>query len=96
MVKDPKYKFFDFEDQFNKAGYNVLGSGQIKEAVFIFEMVTDLFPNSPNAWDSLAEGYLKAGDKTKALELYNKALKMDPNGATGENAKKMINKIEKN
>jgi len=96
MVKDPKYKFFDFEDQFNKAGYNVLGSGQIKEAVFIFQMVTDLFPDSPNAWDSLAEGYLKAGDKTKALELYNKALKMDPNGATGENAKKMINEIEKN
>jgi len=96
MVKDSKYKFFDFEDQFNKAGYNVLGSGQIKEAIFIFQMVTDLFPDSPNAWDSLAEGYLKAGDKAKALELYNKALKMDPNGATGKNAKKMINEIEKN
>ena len=93
MVKDPKYKFFDFEDQFNKAGYNVLGRMQTKEAIFIFQMIADLFPDSPNAWDSLAEGYLKAGDKTKALELYNKALKMDPNGATGENARNMIKQI---
>lgn len=94
MVKDPMYKFFDFEGQFNNAGYNVLGSGQIKEAIFIFQMVTELFPNSANAWDSLAEAYLKANDKTKALEYYNKALNMDPDGPTGKNAKKLIKEIK--
>jgi len=93
MVKDPNYKFFDFEGEFNKAGYNVLGSGQTKEAIFIFQMVADLFPDSANAWDSLAEAYLKAGDKTKALEYYNKALKMDPDGETGKHAQDMINQI---
>ena len=93
MVKDSKYQFFDFEGEFNKAGYNVLGSGQIQEAIFIFQMVTDLFPNSANAWDSLAEAYLKAGDKTKALAYYNKAIKLDPEGDTGKNAKKMIKEI---
>lgn len=93
MVKDPKYNFFDFEGEFNKAGYNVLGSGQTKEALFIFQMVADLFPESANAWDSLAEGYLKAGDKVKALEYYNKVLKMDPDGETGKNAKRMIKQI---
>ena len=96
MVKDPKYKFFDFEGQFNKAGYNVLGSGQIKEAIFIFQMVADLFPESANAWDSLAEGYLKAGDKDKAKEYYNKAIALDPNGPTGKNAKTMLNKMNQN
>lgn len=96
MVKDPNYKFFDFEAQFNKAGYNVLGSGQTNEAIFIFQMVTDLFPESANAWDSLAEAYLKAGDKTKALEFYNKALKIDPNGETGKHASEMIKEINKN
>ncbi|NIX65403.1 tetratricopeptide repeat protein [Gaetbulibacter sp. S0825] len=93
MVKDSTYQFFDFEGEFNKAGYNVLGSGQIQEAIFIFQMVTDLFPNSANAWDSLAEAYLKAGDKTKALAYYNKAIKLDPEGDTGKNAKKMIKEI---
>lgn len=95
MVKDPKYKFFDFEGQFNQAGYNILGSGQTNEAIFVFQMVADLFPESANAWDSLAEGYLKAGDKTKAKEYYNKVIKMDPNGEAGANAKNMLKKIAK-
>ena len=93
MVKDPKYRFFDFEGQFNSVGYNVLGSGQTKEALFIFQMVADLYPDSPNAWDSLAEAHLKVGDKTKAIEYYNKAIRMDPDGETGMNAKRMINQI---
>ena len=69
---------------------------QTNEAIFIFQMIADLFPESANAWDSLAEGYLKAGDKNKALEYYNKALKMDPNGETGKNASKMIKEINNN
>jgi Tfp pilus assembly protein PilF len=56
-------------------------------------LVADLFPDSPNAWDSLAEAYLKTGDKTKALEYYNKALKMDPKGETGKHASEMIRQI---
>lgn len=93
MVKDPKYQFFDFEDEFNKAGYNLLGSGQMQEAIFVFTMITELFPDSPNAWDSLGEGYLKAGDKAKATELYNKAITMDPDGTTGKNAREMLRTI---
>ena len=96
MVKDPRYKFFDFEGEFNKAGYNVLGSGQTKEAIFVFQMISDLFPDSANACDSLAEAYLKAGDKAKALEYYNKALKMDPGGETGKHASDMIKEINNN
>ena len=90
MVKDPTYAFFDFEANFNKAGYNLLGSNQVKEAVFVFGLITELFPNSANAWDSLAEGYLKAGDKEKAKAYYEKAISLDKNGTVTENAKKML------
>ena len=93
MIKDPKYKFFKFESEFNKAGYQLLGSGQVQEAVFVFTMITDLYPKSANAWDSLAEGYLKAGDKEKAKEYYIKAITMDPDGATGLNAREMLKTI---
>ena len=50
---------------------------------------------SANVWDSLAEGFLKAGDSEKAIELYNKALSLDPNGATGRNASMMLQRIAK-
>jgi tetratricopeptide (TPR) repeat protein len=94
MIKSPKYRFFNFESEINKAGYQLLGSGQVQEAVFVFQMVTEFFPESANAWDSLAEGYLKAGNKEKAIEYYDKAVKMDPDGETGRNAREMLRTID--
>ncbi|MBT8287888.1 MAG: tetratricopeptide repeat protein [Flavobacteriaceae bacterium] len=93
MVRDPKYKFFDFESNLNAAGYNLLSSSQMEEAIFVFDFNTKLFPDSPNCWDSLAEGYWKAGNLEKAKEYYNKAIEMDPNGPTGQNAKDMLAQI---
>jgi len=51
---------------------------------------TELFPNSPNTWDSLAEVVLYTGDRERSLELYRKALEVDP-GFT--NATQQIEKI---
>ena len=50
MVKDPRYAYYDFESQFNRAGYNLLGDKQFDAALFVFDMNVKLFPNSPNAW----------------------------------------------
>lgn len=94
LVNDAKYKFFDFEGEFNQAGYNLLGSGRNQEAIFVFTMNTQLFPESANTWDSLAEAYMKSGDKAKATELYNKVIAMDPAGRTGQNAKRMLDMIQ--
>jgi tetratricopeptide (TPR) repeat protein len=94
MVKDPSYKFFKFEQEFNKAGYNMLGSGQTEGAIYVFQLNSKLFPESANAWDSLAEGYWKAGDIEKAKEYYKKAINLDPKGTTGDNARNMLKKIK--
>ena len=42
LVQDPAYKFFNFEAEFNKAGYQLLGSGQFEGALYVFEMNTKL------------------------------------------------------
>jgi tetratricopeptide (TPR) repeat protein len=96
MVNDPAYRFFDFESELNTAGYKVLGSGNYEEAIAIFSFVTQLFPDSPNAWDSLAEGYMNAGNKEKATELYKKAISMDPEGPTAKNASEMLRRLTDN
>lgn len=95
FVNDPVYNFVDFEDEFNQAGYNLLGSDQKEGALMVFEMNAKLFPNSANAWDSLAEGYWKSGNKEKAKEFYKKAIQLDPSGATGDNARKMLAEMNK-
>ncbi|MBT8219011.1 MAG: hypothetical protein KJP00_04270 [Bacteroidia bacterium] len=95
IVNDPKYRFFDFEGEFNTAGYNVLNSGDAKTAIEIFGFVVRLFPDSANAWDSFAEAHWKAGEIEKAKEYYNKAISIDPDGNVGDNARKMLVEIEK-
>ncbi len=94
MIKDPSYKFFDFEGEFNKAGYAMLSEEQFEEALFIFKMNTDLFPESANAWDSLAEAYWKSGDTIKAVEFYNKAIALDAEGPIGDHAREMLQTME--
>jgi tetratricopeptide (TPR) repeat protein len=93
MIQDPNYGFFEFEKEFNKAGYQLLDAKRIEDALGVFTMVSEFFPESANAWDSLAEAYWRAGDKAKAEEYYQKAIGMDPKGAVGDNARKMLKKM---
>ncbi len=60
----------------NRLGYDVLQEGDAKGAVEIFKLNTSGFPNSPNAFDSLADAYLAAGEKNMARENAKKALEM--------------------
>jgi Tfp pilus assembly protein PilF len=50
----------------------------------------ELYPQSANVWDSLADGYMKSGDMRKARENYEKALTLDPKD---NNAKERLKKI---
>ena len=94
LVNDPRYRYYPFEDRFNQAGYNLLANQQFEPAIFVLTMNNELFPDSANTWDSLAEAYWKAGQIDKAITLYEKAIQMDPDGPTGDNARIMINRIK--
>ena len=94
MVNNPVYQFVDFNSKFNQAGYNLLGNGQVENAIYVFQLNTKLYPESANAWDSLAEGYWKAKKIDKAIEYYNKAIALDKDGGVAENAKSMLKRIK--
>lgn len=95
MVNDPRYRFFKFEEEFNNTGYNLLRNGRMEPAIYVFQLNAKLFPESANVWDSLAEAHWKANHTDKAIEYYNKAIEMDPNGPTGDNARSMLKQIKK-
>ena len=94
MVLDPRYRFFNFEGEFNQAGYNLMNNNRIKEAIFVFQMNSRFFPESANCYDSLAEAYLKANDTDKAVKFYEKAIQLDSEGRIGENARTMLKRIK--
>jgi len=93
MVADPRYRFINFENEFNQNGYNLLNSGQMEAALYVFQLNTDLFPESANTWDSLGEACWKAGKKDNAIEYYKKAIALDPNGGVGQNARNMLKQL---
>ncbi|MDH3711835.1 MAG: hypothetical protein OER04_18240 [Cyclobacteriaceae bacterium] len=94
MVNDPRYRYYPFENQFNQIGYKLLGGQQFEPALFVFQLNAELFPESANVWDSLAEGLWKSGQIDKAKALYHKVIDMDPEGSLGQNAKEMLLQIK--
>jgi cytochrome c-type biogenesis protein CcmH/NrfG len=58
--------------------------------VAIFRLNVEQYPESANAWDSLGEGYLAAGDRALAEEAYAKSLELDPEN---ENAREKLDEI---
>ena len=52
-------EFFIDETAFNALGYSFLQQqGKLAEAIAVFEMNSEAFPGSWNAWDSLGEAWL--------------------------------------
>lgn len=58
----------------NALGYEVLQAGRAADAVALFQLNVLGHPESANAYDSLADGHLAAGDREKALEFAEKAI----------------------
>ena len=82
---------YDFgEGQLNQLGYYYLGEGQVEIAKRLFQLNIDRYPKSANVYDSLGEAYMEAGDNERAIELYKKALEINPGF---ENAKQMLRRL---
>lgn len=73
--RDPKAKLFS-EALVNVMGYEHLLGGDTKGAVEIMKLNAAAYPNSPNAYDSLADAYLADGQRDQARQNANKALQL--------------------
>jgi CubicO group peptidase (beta-lactamase class C family) len=84
---------YDFrEPELNTLGYTLLQTGRAADAIEVFKLNVEMFPQSANAYDSLGEGYAVAGNKELALINYRKSLELDP---TNANAREFIQRLEK-
>jgi tetratricopeptide (TPR) repeat protein len=82
--------YFD-EIYINRIGYNWMTMGHILEAIEVFKLNVEAFPQSFNVYNSLGEAYFKNGDTKNAIKNYEKSLELNSGNA---NAKKMLNKLE--
>ncbi|HTD42104.1 MAG TPA: alpha/beta hydrolase-fold protein [Mucilaginibacter sp.] len=64
------------ENSVNELAYGCMGNHKMAEAYKLFKRNTDYYPNSANAYDSLGDYYVAAGDKQKAIEAFTKSLSL--------------------
>jgi thiol-disulfide isomerase/thioredoxin len=65
------------EFELNSLAYLMLKQGKKKEALKLFQVNNNLYPESSNTTSSLGEGYLENGDQKKAVTALERALELN-------------------
>jgi len=79
-------KYYYSEAAMNGSGYAFLQQSKVPQAVALFKLVVELYPESWNAYDSLGEALLGAGDSEGALRMYEKSVELNPDNQNGKDA----------
>jgi CubicO group peptidase (beta-lactamase class C family) len=79
------------EVQMNRLGYALLSKNLLNEAIEVFKLNVEAFPDSWNVYDSLGEAYMIKGDKELAIKNYQKSIELNPQNNGG---KEMLKKLQ--
>ncbi len=79
------------ESDVNRWGYELLQGGSVKEAVEVFKLNAEIYPQSANTYHSLAEAYAISGNKELAINNYKKVLELNPQN---KDAAELLKKLE--
>lgn len=91
LLKEKKDEYRVVEREINQLGYIILQAKQFPEAIKVFKLNVELYPESFNVYDSLGEAYAESGDKENAIINYKKSIEINPDNDGG---KKMLEKLE--
>jgi hypothetical protein len=91
-LKAKQSETYDFiEDELNGLGYRLMGIGKLNEALEVFKLNVEAYPQSFNTYDSLAEAYMNMQQRDLAIQNYKKSLELNPKNT---NATQMLKKLE--
>lgn len=94
MIQKSDLKQSDYdlsEDGINTFGYELMGMNKNEEALKIFKLNTEMYPEGFNTFDSYGECLLKVGKKEEGLAAYKKSLELNPDNT---NAKEILADME--
>ena len=90
-LKAKQASTYDFgEPELNALGYRLMTTGKTKEAIEIFKLNVEAYPQGFNTYDSLAEAYMNINERELAIQNFKKSLELNPNNTSAsENLKKL-------
>ncbi len=75
---DPAHRYVDTEQSMNEAGYYLLGNDLVEQAIEVFRLNAEAYPESWNVHDSLGEALAVAGQVEDAIASYRRAVALNP------------------
>jgi CubicO group peptidase (beta-lactamase class C family) len=78
------------EGRLNNLGYTLMRDKKLPEAIALFKLNVELYPNAWNTYDSLGEAYMTNGDKELAIANYKRSLELNPQNSNG---REMLKKL---
>ena len=83
-LKRAQFNSYNFaESELNSLGYQFIRMEKVREAIEIFKLNTEAYPQSSNAYDSLGEAYMIVGDKERAIINYQRSVELNPQNIHG-------------
>lgn len=84
---------YDFgENELVGLGYQLIAMKRFKDAIEIFKLSVEVYPESYNTYDSLAEAYMDNGDTGLAIQNYRKSLQLNPGNMNAIEKLKKLNR----
>jgi CubicO group peptidase (beta-lactamase class C family) len=80
---DPDDRVFS-EASLNGLGYQLLAVDRVAEAIGVFKLNVDAYPESYNVYDSLGEAYMTGEDYDLAIQNYQRSLELNPDNVNAE------------
>jgi glyoxylase-like metal-dependent hydrolase (beta-lactamase superfamily II) len=76
--------YFFAEVEINAYGYTFLQQQRVDDAIRMFRINVELYPESWNVYDSLGEALLAAGQTSDAVTMYEKSIALNPQNEHGK------------
>lgn len=83
--------FIFSEDQLNDLGYQMIKEDKLEEAIKLFKLNVEEYPESANVYGSLGEAYKKNGQIDLAIESYERSLELNPDN---NNAREILRQMK--
>jgi len=82
---------YDFREfQLNTLGYSLMSEDRLDDALAVFKLNVEAYPDASNPYDSLGEALLAKGDTAAAIVNYRKSVELNPQN---ENGLEMLKKL---
>ncbi|MEL6810708.1 MAG: tetratricopeptide repeat protein [Bacteroidota bacterium] len=94
IAKDPRYVYYNFQEDFSKAGNRLLMGGNTEGGIFVLDLLVELYPDSIGDWYSLGNAYEGIENREKAIACYQKVLEIDPKGTLSNTVKQKLKNLE--